>query len=207
MAEFMTFLSAWYNFIFILPLTIACLLFVVEIVFGGLSDFGIDLDGDMDIDIDFDLDVDADADFHFLAWLGVGKVPVSILLELALFFFGGTGLLTMAVANDILGWGAAIAFPFALVVSAVAMVVGTRTCGSFLAWMIPSHGTTSNPPQNFVGQVGMSMSRVESGFGQVRLEGTLLSARTNEGVIPRGTSVVLVNYVKDNNYFIVEPLQ
>ena len=70
------------------------LLQVVALLLGGPIGMGDgDFDADIDLDTDADLDLDADGGFAgALDWLGVGKLPLSILLTLWAAGFGLSGL-------------------------------------------------------------------------------------------------------------------
>lgn len=203
---FLTFLSAWYSWPFLVALLIAVLLFTVEILFGGLSDFGIDLDADLDFDIDLDVDTDFEFDTpHILSWLGMGKIPISVLLEMCFFFFGAIGLMIMSIAYSILGPTLAagallVAFPVAI----FGTMYITHSLAGTIARLIPQHSTTTKKAVEFRGSVGVTMSKVETDFGQVSVGGALLNARTSEGTIARGTEVVLVEYNSGGHYYIVE---
>jgi len=199
---FLTFLSAWYAWPFALALLIATLLFAVEIIFGGMSDFGIDI-GDLDMDLDVDTDFDFDMP-HFLSWLGMGKVPVSILIEMTLFFFGATGLIIMSFASTMLGPAAALGLVVAVPASIAVTVFTTNFLAVQIANVIPQHSTTSKFASEYVGSVGRTLSLVEDSFGQVSVSGAVLNARTSEGTIARGTEVVLVSYDSGGHFYIVE---
>lgn len=201
MTSIVAFLSAWYVLPFVFALTLATMLFVVEIIFGGLSDFGLDFDADGDLDFDLDFDSDFELDMpHLLSWLGLGKVPVSILLELTLFFFGAMGLFIMSIVPNPLG------LVIALPVSLIFTVQATHFLAIKISNIMPQHSTTSKHPSQLIGEVGSSLSTVEDSFGQVSVNGAVVNARTTGSTISRGTEVVLVSYDDERRHYIVEPM-
>lgn len=85
----------------LLGLGIALFLFVIASG-GGDDDLDLDADGDW-WDVDADAEVDGDFDFsviHILGWLGVGKVPLILLLATDFSFWGLIGwMLNVFVAG------------------------------------------------------------------------------------------------------------
>lgn len=84
---------------------------VVALLLGGPIGIG---EADVDADIDLDLDLDADSDLDLdgdgigplagaLDWLGVGKLPLSILLTLWAASFGLAGLTIQEIAKSLTG--------------------------------------------------------------------------------------------------------
>ncbi len=216
MHDFVFWLSSWYNLVFLLPLITGFLFVTVDLAMGGLVDADLDLDVDADADVDVDVDVESDADISgavLLSWLGVGKVPITLLLEVMAISFGGVGLLANGVARDLVGrpeW----TFPLALVAAAVGAVLVARWVGVTLARWMPNGASTSLKPADFVGQIGTAASRVSQTIGQVRLAGsttrpmTLLNARCADAAgadIPRGMAVLVVGYDADKNVYAVSP--
>ena len=87
-------------------LGLGILLFLVAISAGGGED-NIDSNDIFDLDADTDVDVDADGEMglpQFLSWLGIGKVPLILLLATDLCFWGLTGWLLNAIAFHFLGF-------------------------------------------------------------------------------------------------------
>lgn len=80
-------------------------LFLIAISAGGGDD---DIGGDDDF-LDLDADTEADVDggmgaAHFLGWLGIGKVPLILLLATDLCLWGLTGWMLNAIAAHFLGF-------------------------------------------------------------------------------------------------------
>lgn len=78
---------------------------VLMLLIGGVQALG--LAGDMGVDLDAhaDLDLHADMDGHvdLLGWLGVGRLPLLMLLVLFLGVFGLVGLIGQQASHDLLG--------------------------------------------------------------------------------------------------------
>ena len=106
------------NLPFVVSLGFTLGLLVIELVsmiFGfGLSNVMDSVMPDFDADIDVDLDVDADTDVDidapqaggspgFLSWLGLGKVPLAVLMVLALTFFGLFGITLQSIFSNASG--------------------------------------------------------------------------------------------------------
>ena len=152
------------------PFTIALLLMafiaLVEAIslVTGVSIPGV-TDGDTDVDLDGPsgsiLSVDASGDAppvpgagpveQLLSWLGVGRVPILILLAALLLSFGLGGLLAQNLVNAVGGffvpvWVAAPAVFFA------ALPV-TRILGQSIARLLPREETDAVAAASFVGRV------------------------------------------------------
>lgn len=91
------------------------------------------------VDADLDLDVDVDLDIHGLAhpleWLGVGRVPLAILLNTFLFLFGFSGLLAQTMADS--GFSAPLPWWLAVPAALGVSLLGTRVIGRALARIMP----------------------------------------------------------------------
>jgi hypothetical protein len=89
-------------------------LFLLVIFAGGDDDLDADLDADIDTDLDLDmgeladvdLDIDADSDFspfELLRWLGLGKVPLLLLLATDFSVLGILGWVQNVIFGNITG--------------------------------------------------------------------------------------------------------
>lgn len=210
MSDIITWLAGWYNWPFLFPMAIGLLFIAADLLLGSVSDMlGFDADGDVDVDGDFDGSV-----FHTgIIWLGIGKVPISVLLELLLISFGAVGLLIIAIGTDLTGHPE-YAFPVAIFGAAFCAPLITKAGGSLFASIVPPDSTTSKKPSDFVGEVGVTASTVSHSIGQVRLDAadgrpsTVLTARLlagDPGPLPRGVSVLIVSHISEKNLYIVTP--
>lgn len=122
-----------------------------------------------------DSGIDADFDSDLLGWLGVGRVPLLILLVLFLASFGLIGLVGQQLSHDLLGgvqpvW---IAAPAAAILALPATGLVARAIGG----LVPQDHTTAIPIEDLIGraatvQVGRATpgsparARVMDRFGQ-----------------------------------------
>lgn len=204
-------LSAWYNLPFLCVFTFGIMLSLVSLlgVFGD-SDVNADVDH-VDLDFDQSSEVGHDHEFGvhwaFIAWLGVGKAPLSVLLQTLLLSFGLTGLILNAITRDLFG-GSGWVFPAVLLVATGTCLWATRMVGrSFNKWM-PNPTPQDQRNDKYVGAFGVAASRIPVvGKGQARLDdGTYVVAFSGEGdAISRGTRVFLAHYdISKKAYVAVE---
>ena len=196
MSELIGWLTAWYNWIFLLPLATGTVFILAELALGSLSDV------DIETGLDVDADLDADGDFtHLLSWLGVGQIPITLLTQIFALSFGSAGLIAIAVAHEV-GLAGTL-FPFTLLGATAAGILATRSLGGLLAGLMPAHASTALTPDAFVGRVGTAASRIDQRSGQIRIDAqnhrpsTVLSGRTgaqNPTAIPRGVQVIITRY-------------
>lgn len=215
---FLTFLFAWYNLPFTLMLVLGVILAVLQLF--GLSHEG-DAEADADVDADVDGDIDAEADtdldhdmahdhdvsremhsdFSWLAFIGIGKAPLMVVLLIILMSTGLLGWFFNGVAVGMLG-----SFPALLLLATflVSLVVGslvTSRVARFIGRALPPVNTTATRAQALVGRNGTVISPfVDGRYGMVRLRddgGTLISLfaiTEDEQPIARGESVILLSY-------------
>jgi hypothetical protein len=129
------------NMVFAAALLLMLLIGVVEAVGLGAGSFGADLPADLDADgIGGDL----------LAWLGVGRVPLLVLLIAVLAIFGIVGLSGQQAATALLGGPASgwIAGPLA----AAAALPLTGFAARGLARVLPGEETTAVELDELVGR-------------------------------------------------------
>lgn len=216
-------LLAWWNAIYTLPLAVVLVfLSVTSIVslaggaFGGGSDqdaevnpdhevevdqdVDVDHDLDTDHDIEGDLDGDGDHDFHdvmlgALAALGAGRMPLLMLLQVLLLFWGLTGTLLHQAAGaagpGVLLWS----IPVSLVVSAV----GTRGIAQAFGRFLRKVETRAVAQSAIVGRSGRVVYAVTRDEGTVSVtdeHGTLhrVRARTGQGRLDSGEEIVIIGY-------------
>ncbi len=218
MEEMLSWLASGPNLVFVVPLISGLVLITSDLALGGLTDveFDVDLDADVDLDVDADMDVEGGAGLgtSMLGMLGVGRVPITLLLEMLAVSFGSVGLLLNGLATDLVG-GGWFTLPATVLIAALLAVLFTRWCGELFARLMPTHSTTSRPASAFVGELGTTASRVNGSTGQVRLnpEGgrpaVLIHARRAEpgADIPRGVPVLVVDYDAAKHVYAVSPTQ
>lgn len=124
-----------------------------ELVDAALPDLDIDADIDLDVDSDMGSDVGADAGgiASALSWLGLGKVPLLIVLAAFLGAFGAIGMVLQNSFHGIFGnyLSVFIAAPVALVAS----LPVTRILSSGVAKIFPKEETDALSTDSFIGRI------------------------------------------------------
>lgn len=177
-----------------------------------------DLDHDIDHDIDHDLDHDVSHDvsrdslsgFSWLAFIGIGKAPLMVVILIVLMTTGLLGWILNGIAVGVLGF-----FPGLLLLGTffASLVVGslvTSRVTRFIGRALPPVSTTATRAQALVGRPGTVISPfVDGRYGMVHLRddgGTLISLfaiTEDEPPIPRGESVILLSYdAKERRYLV-----
>ncbi|MCI0394092.1 MAG: YqiJ family protein [Chloroflexi bacterium] len=183
------------------------------------ADLDADVDADLDLDADADVDVDADAEADLdadhgdfdadgvpsalaaLAYLGVGKAPLMVVLVILFGSIGLAGWFLNSIVEGVLGAYPAVAFAAVLPVALVSgSLVSSRTA-RLIGRALPPISTTATPARALVGQIGVVTSpAVDEKYGMVRLRdsgGTMISVFAvveGEEPIGRASDVVLVDY-------------
>jgi hypothetical protein len=188
---------------------------------GDAGDVGVDADTDADIgaDLDYDADLAADHDaglahaagaepgvFTAVATLlGIGKVPLSLLLLTYLLVWGGAGLITLTLVGQ-------QRVAIAIAVAAAAALLIPRQLAGVVARLVPAFETYAMPARGLLGLTGLVLYRVTADSGTVRVHepgGTFrdVPGRTAEGVesIPADTPVVLLRYDPRTEVYTVAP--
>lgn len=168
---------------------------------------------DHDLDGGHDVGHDGHAPSDVLGWLGFGKAPVAVLLQVLLLTFGSLGLLVNGLARD-LGAGGPAVFAAAIVAASLGALGAVRVAAEVVARIAPPDGQTARQPGEFVGQIGVAASLISHAIGQVRVDAgpdtppALLNAAVDPShaeEIPRGTEVLLVGYDQDRGLYRVAP--
>jgi hypothetical protein len=187
------------------------------------------MDHDVDQDVDHDVDHDVEHDVATgaghdaggmpawagaLRFLGVGQVPVTMLL---LILLGAFGILGWIANSAVLGITPKYPGGWALgLVLALDVLVGgaiTHRLAGFLGKAVPAFSSTATSVKRLVSRRGHVVSaQVDETYGQVKLRdpgGTLITvfAVVDPGKppIPRDSSVVLVEYDPAKKRFVVVP--
>ena len=186
------------------------------------ADADADADGDVHADADghdaeADGDGDGDADSHetahtpahlaALAWIGVGRVPLSLIGLVLLLTWGASGFLTNAILRPRTDLEAArVSIPVAMLAS----ILVTRSLVLLIGRYVPLNQNLALRQGDHVGEVGHALYGIDETFGLVAVRderGDLkqLPCRVAVGVepIPRGAKVKLVAYRADERFFFV----
>jgi len=142
-----------------------------------------------------------------LNWLGVGRVPLSLIVVVLLLVWGGAGFVANAIVRPRSDWAAAeISIPAAMLVS----LFVTRSMVLFLGRVVPLNQPSALRRGELVGTIGQALYGIDEKFGLVAVRdarGDLqqLPCRVATGVepIPRGASVKLVAYRAGERVFFV----
>jgi len=215
MEDIIGWLTTWHNLVYLLALGIACVYSGIQVILGIIPDaIDIDVDGDGDADIDVDLDIDGDdladhASFisNAMSWVGVGKAPGAVLALTWLLIFGGLGILTSALVKTLMPIPVLPHLVNAGLMVGIFFIAGTITgrMASVLNRLLPGHSTVTKAGSKLVQTEGVAASEITEKGGQVELSGSRwVDAVTARGSIPKGTSVLLVDYDKDNTRYIAE---
>lgn len=200
-------LSGWWNWPFLLAFFVGGGLTLLTI-FG----MGKGIDGDHDGIPDIGLGKPG-LDKPGLAWLGGGKAPLTLLIEVLLVGFGLIGLFVTAVGRQV--GAAGLSFPVALVVAGAGSVLITRTVAEALGRYLPGDRSAARKSGEFVDKTGVTASLVTAAIGQVRVvpddkgPAALLNACVDPGWgrdIPRDTEVVLAAYDAERALYRIRPL-
>jgi membrane protein implicated in regulation of membrane protease activity len=200
----------------------------------GDLDAGADLDADADADVDHDIDADHDLDadhdagsdhdaesesdhapgvwshMAVMNWLGVGRVPVSIVLTVLLLTWGAVGFVTNAALEQRGARAALVSIPLAAVVSLIA----THGMVLLVARYLPLYETTARRRHALLGSVGEAIFPIDQKFGMVSVRddtGDLyqVACRAQSEPIPKGAMVQLITYNAKEEIFYVarKPVQ
>jgi len=230
-------LLSWWNLIFVAPFGLA-LLYLGMYVGSGIT-FG-DVDHDIDVDHDFDADhdaelsadadhdgdVEADHDLEHesagempggspisaaLQWLGVGRVPLSILLMVLLLAWGWTGVITNFLLGSHMSAARHVIF-VSVPVATVASLFVTRALAGAIARWLPLCDTTARRRHELLGCIGPATFAVDERFGMAAVRDTTgdlyqVPCRVSAGqaAIPKGSPVKLVAYSGKQGIFTVTP--
>jgi len=202
-------MPAWDTIVFAASIAVGCLLVLGSAL--GAADLdgapaSFDHDALADVDADADVDVDAEGDGNHLEALGVGRVPLVIVVTLFCLFFGGAGLIAEPFLHASLGAGLG-GFASLAAASLVALPVTSRSC-RWLARVLPRHESYAGCKHDLVGctahvVVGGSAEVVlrvtDAGGAELRVV-----ARAPDVRLASGEPVYLVAYDAQRDRFVIE---
>ena len=156
-------------------------------------------------------DLSIDADSHnalggLFVWINAGRLPLLILIVLALGVFSIEGFLLQAIAHAV---GTAVPVPIAALAAGAGSIPVVRTMSRAIARIVPHDETYAVSDSDFVGKVAtVAIGPLDQGLpGRVRLKDVFgnwhtVSARASSGhdALPVGASVLLVD--RDARSFI-----
>lgn len=216
-------LFAWYNLPFTIMLMLCALFAILQLIgLGDDSDSDLDADFDADLDADADLDTDADLDvdadelpdlLSVLAFLGVGKAPLMVVLVVLLGSMAVIGWTLNTVLEAVLGsypaWGLLLVLPITFIVGGL---ISSRV-SRYIGRALPSVNSTATGAAGLIGRRGAVISpRIDGKYGLVRVRdqgGTLINVfaiTTEEEPITGKTEVVLVDYDIEKKRYTAVPI-
>lgn len=180
-------------------------------------DFDIDIDADVDMDVDIDVDADTDVNasgggsivLAVLGFFNFGKVPFMVVMSiLSLSLWTIAILANYYISDGSIWFSIALVFPNLLASLIIAKIVTTP-----LVPLFASISRDEAKPIHFVGLLGeviLETSNNRMGQIEVRHEKSILTLNVkaveeHDGLIKRGTEVVIANHNEDKTLFFVRP--
>jgi hypothetical protein len=186
-------LLSWWNLIYVVPFGLAMVYLALYTLSGvdfGDADADADahldadahVDADADADADADGDADADSDAHAdadaeadgeahvsahsaaMAFLGVGRVPLSVLLTVLLMTWGATGFMVNQIVGPRLGAGPRPAMLSAPVAALVSLALTRLLVRAIERWL-PLNETTARRRHELLGRAGQAIFPIDRRFG------------------------------------------
>jgi hypothetical protein len=222
----------WYNIIFLIPLTIG-LLMIIGSALGvlGHGEVGHDIGHDMEHDVGHDtghdndhsaksghagaLDLNADTAHGFFSWtlsfLGIGRVPFSVLLMVCSILFGGIGMSVNYMIMPLLKAASIIAL-FSIGASCVVTFFLTGAIARLVNRLMPSTESYNVTKRGLIGATGKIViaANPDNGFADIRDKYSgiqRIDCRCLNGLLPIGTEIVVIDYREEDGRFVVEQLQ
>ncbi|MBI5831619.1 MAG: DUF1449 family protein [Armatimonadetes bacterium] len=224
----------WWNLVYVVPLIMAVLYLGVSVTFGLFEggdadhdadhDMDHDVDHDVDVDADHDVDADGDADHDhdaeadadhgadpaalLLLAIGARQVTAGLALQMLAFTWG---LLGMVINRWLAGMHIEprVFIVPSLLVTGVASIALTRGLSTLLGKLIPKddsadvrrvdlEGSTAQCLYSIDGDSGVAIVRDKYGHRHQ------VACRSTEGEIARGAEVILLEYVAQRDYYLVQ---
>lgn len=217
----MDYIFAWQNIVFFIPIAVGIIL-VFGSAFGGH-----DADGDHDVDGDADNDGDIRGAGHIddpshqhadgvekgllgkaLSVLGIGRVPLTMVMMMSSLLFGGIGIVSNTILSALIGvpW---IYGPISIVVAFLGMVTLTGKAAQLLNRYMPTTETYRVSKSDLAGQTGVLLlpSDTSEGMAQVKdHEGNIhnVRCRTLKGPMPKGGEILVIEYDEETKTYVVD---
>jgi hypothetical protein len=209
----------WWNLIFILPFLGGIFYLFLMIAFGSSvleQEVEVDLEGEVDIgeiitEPSFEVDTEPGEVFEALSFLGIGKIPISIIILTFCFLWGFLGWISNQIFRQILPSPGLFIWP-SLGVAFLVSLIGTHWLATGLAKIMPRTETYAVSNQELVGKRAQALFNITEQFGRARLRdnsGNLIGVPCQVGPgereIPSGSRVVLLRYDAKRKVFVVRP--
>jgi hypothetical protein len=208
--------EATFSLINIIPTIL--LLFVVAywllVIFGALdiSSFDFDLDTDLEFDADADLEATGEVSVSWfnnvLSFFNIDKIPLMVFMT---FWIIPVWLISI-MTNHILGNSI---FLFSLVLLVPNLIVSLFIAKPLtipfikLFKFLNKDEDASQVLLGALGKVIIGASDAKIGQGEVIIKGSnyRLNIKTKTGTVKKGEQILIVNYLSDLKYYIVEPYE
>jgi hypothetical protein len=213
------FLLAWYNLIFLIPILVGIVAsLALAAGFGGeVGEGSAEVEageGETDDITDHDGSSDGHSDHSMLqqalSLLGVGKVPLSIVIMLSSLSFGIAGMLSNAVLGGMIGSPRSIVL-VSLVSAFCAMLFITANCAKAMSKIVPSFETRTVSQRDFLGMQAHLILPASpfTGLAHIRDQhGNLhqIRCKTSHGEISDGVDVMVFDYEEQEGVYLVEEI-
>ncbi len=222
----MDFLLAWYNLIFLLPILMGIVAALAATsglgIEAGDSDssgveteseasHGCDTDSDTDTP-DHAVEVHSDGNLfeRALSLLGVGRVPLSIVITVSSLTFGVTGILLNSLLLSLVKIPTLIA-GVSVLGSFTVMFLITGALSRWLSKILPSVESYGISHSGLEGRVGTLVLAANTEFGVVHVVDEYhqlhrIQCKTFKGTIPEGTEVIIIKYEESEKVYYVEAM-
>jgi hypothetical protein len=203
-------LLQWWNLIFILPF-IGALFYILMLCSGVVAadhDAGFHADMDHGAGIEHLHDLDPGMLVRALSFLGIGRVPLSIIIISVSFLWGFAGFVGNTLLSPFLP-----VFLFIWVSIAIALAVSifcTRALAILLSRIMPATETYAVSVEQLAGKWAEAITTIDETFGQADVHDDAGALHTvqclvhpGESRINRGTPVLLLFFDKSRNAFFV----
>jgi membrane protein implicated in regulation of membrane protease activity len=188
------------------------ILFGVPLLIGALLVLGLALglaDVSSELGPELAHEPGTDASDGALAALGLGRVPLGVLLMLLLLLFGGAGLLLYPAFSALMGAGLGLAG--AWLIAAIASLLGTRVLGRAFVRLLPSVESYASTKPELVGQIGTVVVRVSPTDVVVRVRDRGGAELRVRGVFSGqaaaiGKEVLILEYERERDLYRVQSM-
>lgn len=178
------------------------------------ADLSQDVHADADTDSDTDTDAHSSPAFSFLSalnWIGVGRMPLSLVLMILMLCWGTFGFGAMQLQK---GKPIELSTAIAAAIAATGSLIVTHFISAILGKALFSTGNVSRRRHELLGSLGEALYPIDEKFGMVcgrddRGELFQVACRTEEGKPPvaKGAAVQLVAYTAKEQMFYVVPAE
>jgi hypothetical protein len=178
-------------------------------------DHDVHMDADHDADGDSDSEGDSSPEHGFttlaLQWLGVGRVPVSIMLMVLLLTWGWIGFVCNVALSGAMGHGFAVAL-ISVPTAFVGSLLITKGVVGLVARWLPTCETSARRRHELLGSVGEAIYNIDEKFGMTSVRDMLgelyqVPCKVGDGqpTVAKGERVKLVSYNARDGMFQVIP--